>query len=333
MNILLNKYSSTQELALQTLRSQTSEFFMLYGQRLFAFLVFVSYTYLPLHFARVYSEELNWLAENHINGLLGLYFVVKDVVTYSYIAFVLLIYKLEHPFFEQHKINTEAWPWKTDPEGYNVLQKKKMWAAFLGYTVFQLPFTFGGVYLGIIRTSFDFSDLPSYPKLLAQFFFLFFWAEFYFYWMHRLAHTPTFYWVHKKHHEAINTTVLDAQWVSNWEYFGIDIPAFVGGALILGSNCHFLTFVMFTIWQTFSNLDDHSGYEFPWMFTKSLPWCASNIWHNYHHLYNLGNYSAHTILWDIIFGTCKSYADHIDIMEKKKTDKEKITQICAHTLK
>lgn len=101
---------------------------------------------------------------------------------------------------------------------------------------------------------------------------------------------------------------------------------------MLGSNCHVVTMFVFGIWQIISNLDDHTGYEFPWMFSKSLPWCANNTWHNYHHLYNIGNYSAHTIFWDIIFGTCKSYSDHFDVMEKKKIDKGKITQICAHTV-
>jgi len=202
----------------------------------------------------------------------------------------------------------------------------------MNYTVLQIFLLYGGLYLGLLRPSYDFINLPSFPKFVAQFFMCFFWAEFYFYWAHRLAHHPKFYWIHKKHHEARNPTILDAQWVSYWEYFCVDIPAFVGSAIILGSNLHFMTFVLFTIWQTFSNLDDHAGYEFPWMFTKSLPWMASNTFHNYHHLYNVGNFSAHTIFWDIIFGTCKNYADHIDVMEKKKTDKEKITQICARTI-
>lgn len=248
-------------------------------------------------------------------------------------CFCLGIYYIQHPFFEQFKSNTEEWPFISDPEGY----KKQMWLAFRKgiqyYTLLQVPMLFATVYGGIINASFDFSDLPSYPKLLAQFFFMFFWAEFYFYWGHRFAHHPKFYWIHKKHHEARNPTIIDAPWVSYWEYFFIDIPTLTGGLLLLGSNCHFFSYVVFSIWATISNLDDHVGYEFPWMFTKSLPFMASNTGHNYHHLYNIGNYGAHSICWDVIFGTCKDYSDHIDMMEKKKTDKSKPTQICAKTQK
>ena len=70
MNSFISKNSFTRELAKQTWSSQCTEFFLLYGQRLFGFVVFVAYTYLPLHFARVYSEELNYIAKNNYNGFI-----------------------------------------------------------------------------------------------------------------------------------------------------------------------------------------------------------------------------------------------------------------------
>jgi len=262
------------------------------------------------------------------------YLLVKDTVGYGYSAFITLIYTLNHPFFEQYKVNTDPWPWQSDPVKYKKRSRKTFKRFAINMTLNQGLFLIIALYFGVAPMSFDFDDLPSYSKLLTQFVFCFLFAEFYFYWSHRLAHHPRFYWIHKKHHKAKNTVVMDAQYVSYWEFYGIDGPTIGGGILILGltSSTHFITFFIYTTWQLLSNLDDHTGYEFPWMFTKQLPWCASNTWHNYHHLFNVGNYSAHTIFWDCIFGTCKDYSDHFDVMEKKKTDKGTITQICAHTL-
>jgi len=258
--------------------------------------------------------------------------LIKDIIGYGYTGFITLIYTLNHPFFEQYKINTDPWPWQSDPAEYKMRSQKTFRRFAINMTLNQGICLLSGLYFNICGISFDFADLPSYPKVLTQFVFCFLFAEFYFYWAHRLAHHPYFYdMVHKKHHEGRNTVVMDAQYVSYWEFYFIDSVTIIGGIMILGSSTHFVTFFIYTTWQLFSNLDDHTGYEFPWMFTKQLPWCASNTWHNYHHLYNIGNYSAHTIFWDCIFGTCKSYADHFDLMDKKKTDKGKITQICAHT--
>jgi len=318
-------------LSKQTWKSQSEEFFLYYGQRLAGLFTFIAFTYVPLHLCRVYSTELKWMAENHFIGINVAYLLIKDVLIYGYAGYISLIYQINHPFFEKYKSNTTPWPWQTDPEGY----KKQRWETFkiffFNMTVVQAIVVSLGLYSGLLRWSYDFDDLPSYPKLLTQFAFCLLCAEFYFYWTHRLAHTPAFYWIHKQHHLKKNTVVMDGQDVSIAEFLILDGLTVFGGILILGSNCHFLIYLLFSTWQLYSNLDDHAGYEFPWMFTKTAPWMASNTWHNYHHLMNVGNYSAHTIFWDCIFGTCKSYADHIDVMEVKKVEKDKITQICAYT--
>jgi len=191
----MNRFISKEirELAKQTFSSQVTEFFLLYGQRLFGFVVFVAFTYLPLHFARIYSEEMNYMVKNHYNGFFLIYIQVKDVCTWGYIGFVYLIYTMEHPFFEQYKINTSAWPWKTDPVGYKKHEKKALLQCFINYTVIQYGGFFAFLYLGILNPNMNFDDLPSYTKFLGEFFVCFFFSEFYFYWGHRLAHTEYFY--------------------------------------------------------------------------------------------------------------------------------------------
>jgi len=57
--------SFTRDLVKQTFNSQFTEFFLMYGQRLFGVVCLIIYTYVPLHLAGVYSEELKWMVENH----------------------------------------------------------------------------------------------------------------------------------------------------------------------------------------------------------------------------------------------------------------------------
>jgi len=56
------------------------------------------------------------------------------------------------------------------------------------------------------------------------------------------------------------------------------------GILLLGGNLHVVTAYTWYFFLNLSNIDDHSGYDFPWFCTKVFPWSASNIFHNYHHL-------------------------------------------------
>lgn len=179
--------------------------------------------------------------------------------------------------------------------------------------------------------SFDFYTLPSYSTHMIQLAFCYMLADFWFYWMHRLVHTKRFYWIHKKHHECKNTVVLASLNVHPIEFLIVDMVVIIGGPFILGNNIHFATVIAWMTWQILSNLDDHSGYELPWMFTKVIPFSATNTWHNYHHLLNIGNYAAHMVLWDSIFGTCIEYQDHFDEQEKKKGENE-ITRIEASSV-
>ena len=330
MKNFVRQDSVARQLAKQTWKSQTSEFFFSYWQRSLGILLFFMISYLPLQFARMYCNELDWMVKNHFKTFVVASKLSLEQFIYSYAGYITLIYTLNHPFFEKYKCNTEPWPWVSDPVSY----KKHRWESYKRFFIMNSLVISALIYLGhavgIIQYSYDFHNQPSYPTVLAQYAFCFCVAEFYFYWAHRAVHHPKLYWIHKKHHEKTNTVVQDGQYVSYQECFLIDAPTLTGGILLLGSKCHFVVAISYMGWQFLSNLDDHAGYDFPWM-VNPLPWCASNNWHNYHHLYNIGNYSAHSIFWDVIFGTCKDYSNHFEKMEKKKTEKDRPTQICAHT--
>jgi len=72
----------------------------------------------------------------------------------------------------------------------------------------------------------------------------------------------------------------------------LDMPTLVLGPLLLGSNIHFVGVFPWYLWQFISNLEDHCGYDFPWLGIKTFPFSANGTFHNYHHLINIGNYSA-----------------------------------------
>ena len=96
---------------------------------------------------------------------------------------------------------------------------------------------------------------------------------------------------------------------------------------MLDKNLNHITYITFLIWLYIGNLDDHFGYDFPWMCSKAFPFSATDTFHNYHHLANIGNYSAHTMLWDSIFGTCSNYVKHLDEQDELKKDKGEMTRI------
>ena len=155
-------------------------------------------------------------------------------------------------------------------------------------------------------------------------------GDFFFYWGHRALHSEKFYWIHKEHHESKNVVVMSSMAVHYIELLVVDAATFWGAIMMLGSHCHVVTAYTWMIFQLLSNVDDHSGYDFPWFCTKIFPWSVTNVFHNYHHLLNIGNFSAHMILWDSIFGTDISFLDHIDDQNAAKKDHSTITKIKRH---
>jgi sterol desaturase/sphingolipid hydroxylase (fatty acid hydroxylase superfamily) len=183
---------------------------------------------------------------------------------------------------------------------------------------------------GLIQWNTDFNDLPSIIVIWTQMLFCFFLADFAFYWGHRALHTKALYWVHKIHHESKNCVAMGALSVHPIELLIVDGATALIGIIALGGHIHVVTGYTWILWQVISNVDDHCGYEFPWMCTKIFPWSASNTFHNYHHLINIGNYSAHMLMWDSIFGTDIEFLDHFDGQHEKKFDEKTITKICKY---
>jgi len=132
--------------------------------------------------------------------------------------------------------------------------------------------------------------------------------DFSFYWSHRTFHRPFFYKrFHKIHHEFTNTVSIGATYAHPVEYiFGNAIPTALG-FMILGTRCHFATYIMWIIIRMFETVDGHCGYEFSWSPYRLLPMSGSSEYHNFHHSHNSGTFTSFFTIWDTVFGTNKDF--------------------------
>ena len=309
----------------QPLKTQIKEWLPFIFQKVIAFVLFLIVTGSPLYFTKMYPKEFTKLADKQTP------FLSQFIIGSSYIFYWVLlgicsiIYRLEHPFFEKYKINSEPWPWVTDPDYHN--KAKKLAARILGNQIVSLTLVTILDYIGVSSTRIDFYDLPSWTSHYLCFFFIYLLADFWFYWTHRLSHHPKIYWIHKVHHEVENPIALNAMSMHVLEFIFGSFPIGFVGILILGNYLHLVSVIAFVLWQNSSNIDEHCGYEFLWMYTKISPFMTTASFHNWHHLVNVGNYAAHTLIWDGIFGTSIQYFDFYANQQDKKKDKGIITKL------
>ena len=143
--------------------------------------------------------------------------------------------------------------------------------------------------------------------------------DFYNYWVHRLFHYKYFYkWIHKKHHEYVIPISISAEYAHPIEVVFLNLAAPMIGVLILGDKMHFMTLILWTMLKSVEPAIVHSGYEFPWDFTKILPFSSPAVFHDYHHTHNLGNFSSFFTFWDIMLSSGIFFVDYLEKKEEKK---------------
>jgi sterol desaturase/sphingolipid hydroxylase (fatty acid hydroxylase superfamily) len=129
-------------------------------------------------------------------------------------------------------------------------------------------------------------------------------------------HTKLLYpYVHKVHHEYTATIGIASEYSHPIDFaLGSAIPVVIP-CILLGKNMHFFTFIIWSMYRLAETTDGHSGYEFSWSPYRLIPFSASATYHEFHHSYNMGNYSSFFVTWDTFFGTNKMF---YRIYEKKK---------------
>ncbi|KAH7421000.1 hypothetical protein KP509_13G035600 [Ceratopteris richardii] len=156
-----------------------------------------------------------------------------------------------------------------------------------------------------IRTSLP---LPSIWEILAQLTVYFIIEDYGNYWIHRWLHSEWGYNnIHYKHHEFVAPTSVAAPYAHWLEILLLGFPSFVGPALV---PCHMVTFWLWIALRQIEAIDTHSGYDFPWVPTKLIPFYGGSEYHDYHHFVGAksqSNFASVFTYCDYIYGTDKGY--------------------------
>lgn len=233
---------------------------------------------------------------------------------------MLIIYKIQIPFFEQYKSNDYEWPWNTNADEWKPFFNKVLLNVIFNITIVApIVLSIDAWVVGEVPFRFDVDSYPETYEIIWQILFFIVVEDIGFYWAHRLLHTKYFYGkIHKIHHDNKQVHGIAAEYAHPLEYvFANGIPSSLGPKL-LGMRCHVVTFWLWVAVRIFETVDGHSGYDFPWAPYRLLPMATNGRYHDYHHAENIGNYGSFMTIWDTVFGTNTSYYRK---QEAKKTAK------------
>ncbi len=170
---------------------------------------------------------------------------------------------------------------------------------------------------GYTKIYYDTSEYGLFMSLIS-FFVLLLIDDTWFYWTHRLLHSPKIYkHIHKEHHKSIDVNpftsmsfhVIEAIILTFWILpvsfiFPIYVP----------------TLILLQLWGLFDNVKAHLGYEFypSWWNKSVLKFMTSSTHHNMHHSQFNGNYGLHFRFWDKLLGTeFKDYEEKYDNIKNR----------------
>lgn len=123
-----------------------------------------------------------------------------------------------------------------------------------------------------------------------------------YYLWHVLHHRVRFlyHYVHSVHHRYSTINCWVGQYVHPWELicggvFGTTAPWVLG--------CHPLTTWSFMIFLNFLSIDDHSGYDFPFVPHRWIPFYGGSARHDLHHQRPQTNLQPYFVWFDYVLGT------------------------------
>ncbi|VBB18331.1 hypothetical protein YASMINEVIRUS_794 [Yasminevirus sp. GU-2018] len=206
----------------------------------------------------------------------------------------------------------KRWLFLEDPEKYEKLRKETYYNYFtklLPAVLFGLILTYRSGKKSRIDTKF-----PSVWEMFYQINCSLLIVDFAFYFVHRfIFHNKNFYHHHKDHHSFVNTTVHASLRMSVIDYFiEIIIPGAIGPRLF---DMHMFTFILYMITGNAVGIMSHAGYIFPFkMFNMQFPvneilGKSNNLEHELHHNTFNTNFSAMSVIPDVVFGTTANKKD------------------------
>jgi len=128
----------------------------------------------------------------------------------------------------------------------------------------------------------------------------------YFYWLHRMMHSPwLFKMFHLVHHKSTNP--------SPWAAYAFHPLEAIAESLIFviflfAIPIHSIHLTLFFVFSLLYNVYGHLGFElYPKGFNKHWlgKWINTSTCHNQHHQYFKGNYGLYFTIWDRLMGTLR----------------------------
>jgi len=253
----------------------------------------------------------------------GLVFIIANLVMTA-------IYYVEHPFFEQFKIQSKPWPWKrgkAERDAYFALIRKSILLVFFNQYVIT-PILLWTSYAGQKKAGMngDIDNVPYWYTTLIHITICMVIEDTLFYWAHRALHHPAIYGpVHKVHHSYKTSIGLASEYAHPIEFIFSNAVPFSTGPLLCGvltgTGMHYLSFFMWSMLRTGETVDGHSGFEFPWSPYRLLPFSGSSTAHDFHHSVNIGNYASFFTWWDHWMGTDQAFKRWEAKMSNQQTEK------------
>ncbi|KAF5734441.1 methylsterol monooxygenase 1-1-like [Tripterygium wilfordii] len=165
--------------------------------------------------------------------------------------------------------------------------------------------------------------LPSGWEIMAQLLVYFTVEDYTNYWLHRFLHGKWFYEkIHRVHHEYTAPIGFAAPYAHWAEILILGIPSFLGPAICPG---HMITFWLWIVLRQMEAIETHSGYDFPWIPTKYIPFYGGAEYHDYHHYVggqSHSNFASVFTYCDFIYGTDKGYRYQRKLLSKLKEGSE-----------
>ena len=142
----------------------------------------------------------------------------------------------------------------------------------------------------------------------------------YFYWIHRMLHSPLlFRMVHLVHHKSTNPSPWAAYAFHPLEAV---VESLIFVIFLFTIPVHTIHLTFFFVFSLIYNVYGHLGFElYPQGFNKHWlgKWINTSVSHNQHHRYFKGNYGLYFTIWDRLMGTLRSdYDSAFDELKGRK---------------
>jgi|688.fasta_scaffold04650_18 ferredoxin-NADP reductase/sterol desaturase/sphingolipid hydroxylase (fatty acid hydroxylase superfamily) len=254
--------------------------------------------------------NMNTLLENWLNAFIdqSSYYIIFAI------PFFVIFWIIGKKYFKKIRIQiTERANWRHFVHDFGFSMSSFMVFALMDLVIIFLSSK------GYNLVYFDFNNY-GLVWLVFSFVVVLFIDDTWFYWFHRVMHTPRFYkFFHRVHHNSTDPSALTSY-------------AFHPSEAIVENMMHFilpfllpLNFWVLVAWQFFSLFNTifaHLGYElYPkgWVKFPILKYKVTSTHHNMHHQLFNGNYALYFTWWDKWMGTeFKDYETrHEQIFERK----------------